>query len=186
MRDQLIMKAKWTHTLLTLLFVLLLKPAHAQREAPRFTSKMDSITAEVKRKLSSQRIDTLMEAYYAFDNGRGDRTTNLFFWTKNGKSYMKVIGHGKKERDFIYEEKECPEFEEIINYYLNNIRSIVGSEPEPSLILSHNYGFYIFLKINGTEFKTGLRNESWMDNDHPRAKWIQLIANASKPFIDFE
>ena len=179
----IIMSLNWKHKILFSIFGLFLISTYGQKEKPEFDFDMDAVSAEFRNKLSKQKVDTLLRAYYFFDNGRGNNATNLFFWTKDGKNYIKAIGLGKKEKANVYETTDCPEFKEILDFYFNNTKEIIGSEPKPSMFLSHNYGFHVLLKINGTEFKTYLRNESWMENEHPRAKWIQMIAEIAKPYI---
>ncbi|MFX0558677.1 hypothetical protein ACOCEA_17905 [Maribacter sp. CXY002] len=178
------MNLSWKHIILYSIFVLFLASAYGQRAKTKFDFDMDAVSAELKSELSKQKVDTLLQAYYFFDNGRGDKATNFFFWTKDGKNYVKAIGVGKKEKANVHETMDCPKFKEILDFYFNNIKQIIGSEPKPSMIISHNYGFYVLLKVNGTEFKTYLRNESWIDNEHPRAEWIQMIAEIAKPYIE--
>jgi hypothetical protein len=152
-------------------------------EKPEYDFDMDLVSAKLKSELAQKKVDTILQAYYLFDNGRGEKATDIHFWTKDGKSFVKAVGFGKKDKAKVFETKTCPEFTEILDFYFKNIEKIVGSSPKPSMYLSHNYGFYIKLEINGTEFKTYLRNESWIDNEHPRAEWIQMIAEITKPYI---
>lgn len=165
------------------IFGLFLISAYGQKEKPEFDFDMDAVSAELRNELSKQKVDTILQAHYFFDNGRGEKATNFFFWTKDGKNYVKAIGLGERKQAKIYETTDCPEFKEILDFYFNNIKEITSSEPKPAMILSHNYGFYVLLKMNRTEFKTYLRNESWMENDHLRAQWIQMIAEVAKPYI---
>ncbi|GMN06786.1 hypothetical protein MTsPCn5_21750 [Croceitalea sp. MTPC5] len=170
--------------IIILLTGLFLSGVHAQDEKPEYDFDMDAVSAKLESDLVRQKVDTILQAYYFFDNGRGEKATDIHFWTKDGKSFVKAIGFGKKEKAKVFETKNCPEFMDILDFYFNNIKEIIGSEPKPSMIVSHNYGFYVLLKINGTEFKTYLRNESWMENDHPRAEWIQMIAGIATPYIE--
>ncbi|MDF4204403.1 hypothetical protein PXD56_15620 [Maribacter sp. SA7] len=161
--------------------------SNGQREKPKYTFKMDEVAAEFEAELTKKKVDTIMQAYYLYDNGRGDKATNLYFWTKNGKHQVKAIGFGKKNKAKDFEAKACPEFEKILDFYFQNIEAIFQSVPEQTpgatLSLVHNYGFLIKLKMNQTEFKTFLRDERRIKNTHPRAEWINMIAEVAEPYI---
>tara|TARA_R110000751_G_scaffold307405_1_gene428572 strand:+ start:63 stop:614 length:552 start_codon:yes stop_codon:yes gene_type:complete len=168
--------------IMTLLFV-----SYGQREKPKYAFKMDEIATEFEAGLANKKVDTIMQAYYLYDNGRGDKATNLYFWTENGKHQVKAIGFGKKNKAKDFESKECPEFAKILDFYFKNIETIVQSVPEqtPGVTLSlvHNYVFFIKLKMNQTEFKTFLRDDRRIKNTHPRAEWINMIAEVAEPYI---
>ena len=163
--------------------VLSFASVYGQREEPKYTFKMDEVAAEFEAGLAKKKVDTILQAYYLFDNGRGDKATKLYFWTENGKNHVKAIGFRKKNKAKEFESKDCPEFNKILDFYFKNLKDIVGPVPEPSITLSHNYGFYIKLEINQTEFKTYLRDESRVENKHARVQWINMIAEIAKPYI---
>jgi hypothetical protein len=160
--------------------------SYGQIEKPKYDFKMDEVSASFESELAKKKVDTIMQAFYLFDNGRGDKATNLYFWTKNGEHFVKAIRIAKKNGVKEFDIKECPEFNEILDFYFNNIKGIVNSVPKPSMGISHNYGYYIKLKINQTEFKTYLRNESRIENEHPRAEWINMIAGIAEPYIEIK
>ena len=180
------MKNNFTHLIFGMIISLSFV-SHGQREKPKYTFKMDEVTAEFEAGLAKKKVDTIMQAYYLYDNGRGNKATNLYFWTENGKHQVKVIGFGKKNKAKNFDPKECPEFAEILDFYFKNIETIVQSVPEQNpgatLSLVHNYGFFIKLKMNQTEFKTFLRDDRRIKNTHPRAEWINMIADVAEPYI---
>ena len=144
---------------------------------------MDEVAAEFEATLAKKKVDTILKAYYLYDNGRGDKATNLYFWTENGKNYVKAIGFGKKTKAKEFESKECPEFSKILNYYFENIEKISSPISKPSLSVSHSYGYFVKLKINRTEFKTYLRKDRLIDNNHGLVEWIKMIAEVARPYI---
>lgn len=156
---------------------------YGQTEKPKYNFKMDEIAAEFESELARKKVDTVMFAYYTFDNGRGADATQLYFWTKNGKDYVKAIRNDKKKKAKEFEIKNCPQFSKILAFYFTNIEEILGSVPEPSMMISHNYGYFIKLDINDTEFKTYLREESRIGNKHCRSEWINMIAEVARPYI---
>ncbi len=145
---------------------------------------MDRVITEFESELRRQKVDTILQAYYLFDNGRGKNATNMFFWTKNGFSFIKAIKYSS-EQDYIeFPIKECPEFNNILSYYFDNIKGITGSAPKSEKIISHNYGYYVELDINDTYFRTYLRNEKVEDDrKHPRSMWILKIHEIAKDYI---
>lgn len=180
----IIMK-KHLQNLFFYLFLLLFSSAtYGQREKPKYSFKMDEIAAEFESGLRKRKIDTILAAFYFFDNGRGDKATKLLFWTEKGKNYVKAIRTAKNKGFKEFEIKECPEFESILEFYFTNIKDIISSVPKASLSTSHNYGYYIELNINRTEFKTYLRNERRTDLTHSRVKWINMIDQIAKPYIN--
>lgn len=158
---------------------------YGQHNKKEYTFEMDRVIAEFKSELRKQKVDTVLQAFYLYDNGRGDKATDLLFWTKNGKHYVKAIKTAKKNSFKEFPIKECPEFKEILDFYFDNIKAIIGSKPKSKMWLSHNYGYSINLKINRTEFKTYLRDEKRMyDKEHFRSKWIHLIDQIARPYIE--
>lgn len=154
-----------------------------QREKPKYTFKMDQVSAEFESELSRKKVDTIMQAFYLFDNGRGADATKLFFWTEQGKSFVKAIKNAKKNGVKEFDSKECPEFSKMLDYYFENIKDISSPISKPTLSVSHSYGYLVKLEINRTEFKTYLRNERLVDNNHALVEWITMIAKVAKPYI---
>lgn len=158
--------------------------ALGQDEKKEFTFKMDSVIAEFLSQLSQQKVDTILHAYYYFDNGRGDKATFLSLWTKNGKHYVNAIKTAKTNSFIEFPTKECSEFSSILNFYFENYKEIVKTRPESNWI-SHNYGYTIILRINETEFKTYLRDEKrFGDKEHFRSKWINMIDKIVRTYIE--
>lgn len=170
-------------TVLTLLigFSTLLR---GQTEGEKYLFDMDRVIAEFETELRRQKVDTILQAYYLFDNGRGEKATNLFFWTKDGESFTKSIKYSS-EQDYIeFPTEECNDFKNILNFYFDNIRGITGSVPKSEIIVSHNYGYYLELDINDTYFRTYLRNDRVeSDRDHPRSVWVRMIHEVAKTYI---
>jgi hypothetical protein len=173
-----------------LIFVLIMVfscyPIYGQAKKTKYTFKMDKVAAEFESELRQKKIDTILQAFYLFDNGRGEKATNIYIWTENGKNYIKVIRNAKNYGFKEFEVKDCPEFESVLEFYIKNIEDILRSIPKASMSISHNYGYYIKLKINQTEFKTFIRDERRTDFEHYRAKWINLIHEIAKPYINYK
>ena len=78
-----------------------------QKEKPEFDLDMDAVSEDFRNELAKQKVDTFLKTYYFFDNGRGDKTAKLFFWTINGENHLKAIGLGKKEKAKVYQTTNC-------------------------------------------------------------------------------
>ncbi|WP_299316771.1 hypothetical protein [uncultured Maribacter sp.] len=179
------MKNSVQHLIFLVLFVASFV-TYGQRKKPKYTFKIDEVAAEFEAQLAEKKIDTVMQAYYLFDNGRGHDSTKLFFWTEEAKSYVKAIKNDNKNSVKEFDRKECSEFSKILVYYFEKIKDISSPISKPTLSISHSYGYFIKLEINKTVFKTYLRNERLFDNDHALAKWISMIAEVAKPYITEE
>ncbi|MEX0362553.1 MAG: hypothetical protein AB3N10_16375 [Allomuricauda sp.] len=81
---------------------------HAQMEKPQYSFKMDEIAAEFETELRKRKVDTVLQAYYFFDNGRGNKATKIFFWTENGENYVKAIRLAKNNGYKEFETAACP------------------------------------------------------------------------------
>ncbi len=144
---------------------------------------MDEVAAKFEAGLAKKKVDTIMQAFYFFDNGRGADATKLIFWTEQGKSYVKAIKNAKNNGVKEFDSKECPEFSKMLDYYFENIKDMSSPISKPTLSVSHSYGYLVKLEINRTEFKTYLRNERLVAENHALVEWIKMIANVAKPYI---
>ncbi|WP_452227638.1 hypothetical protein [Lacinutrix sp. MEBiC02404] len=156
-----------------------------QSELKKFDFEMDKAIYDFRAELTLKKVDTLLQAYYTFDNGRGNNATHLFFWRKNGKDSIKVIKTKKKNKFKEFPIKECSEFTNILDFYFNNETDIKATEPTSKMWFSHNYGYFIKLNLNNSEYKTYLRNEKRFDDkEHLKSQWINLIDNIAKEYIE--
>ena len=145
---------------------------------------MDEVSAEFESELKAKKVDTILQAFYHFDNGRGNKATKIFFWTKDGNSYVKAIRTEKNNRYKEFDIKDCPEFNKILDFYSKNESEIKSTEPKSELWISHNYGYSVILDLNDSEYKTYLRDEKRIDDKgHMKSQWISLIDNISQQFI---
>lgn len=141
--------------------------------------------ADFRSELRKKKVDTILEAFYRFDNGRGDQATYLFFWTENNLHFMKAIRYKTRKKIKDFPIKDCPQFEHILDFYFENIKDIVGVKLKETGYMSHNYGYYTRLTINQVEFKSWLRNEKrYGDPEHYRSKWISMIDKIARPYIE--
>ena len=155
-----------------------------QTEQKSFDFKMDKKIADFRTELTTKKVDTLLQAYYFFDNGRGNKATYLFLWQKCGKEFLKVIKYKKNNKFTEFPITECPELKNILAFYLENEAEIKTIEPKSKLWMSHNYGYSVRLNINGSEYKTYLRNEKRFDDkENLKSQWITLIDKIAEDYI---
>jgi len=155
-----------------------------QTQQKEFSFKMDKAITEFESALKIQKVDTILRAYYHFDNGRGNNATYLFLWKKNGKNYLKAIKYKKRNRYKEFPIEECSELTNILEFYLKNKTEIKATEPKSKMWMSHNYGYFIKLNLNETEYKTYLRNEKRFDNkEHFKSQWVNLIDKIAEKYI---
>ncbi len=179
----IIMKKFKQSSLLILLMTFSYCTYGQQTEKSEYVFKMDEIAAKFEANLKEKKVDTLMQAYYFFDNGRGAKATKLFFWTHDGKSYVKAIRNNKTKKAKEFDLKECPQFPNIVDYYFKNSKAMFSSLPKPSILVSHNYGYIIDMKISDSEYQAYLRDEKRINNKHPLSEWINMIAEVAEPYI---
>ena len=155
-----------------------------QIEQKTFDFKMDKAIAEFRTELTNKNVDTLLQAYYTFDNGRGNNATHLFLWKKNGTEYLKVIKYKKNNKFKEFPINECPELTNILDFYFKNETEIKTTDPKSKLWISHNYGYYLKLNLNDSEYKTYLRNEKRFDDkENLKSQWITLIDKLEEDYI---
>ena len=158
---------------------------YGQKEKPKYIFKMDEVSAEFESELKAKKVDTILQAFYHFDNGRGNKATKIFFWTKNGNSYVKAITTKKNNRYKEFNINDCPEFNDILDFFSKNESKIKSSEPKSKLWISHNYGYSITLELNSSEYNTYLRDEKRLyDKEHYKSKWVSLIDIIAKEYIE--
>lgn len=146
---------------------------------------MDEVSAEFVSELKALKVDTLLQVFYHFDNGRGNKARKIFFWTKNGNSYVKAIRIEKNNSYKEFDLNDCPEFNDILDFFSKNESRIKSTNPESQLWISHNYGYSISLQVNDREYNTYLRDEKRLyDTEHFKSKWVNLIDVIAKYYTE--
>lgn len=142
-----------------------------------FSFKMDYAAEQFFNKLKDNNVDTIISAFYCFNNGRGRNASKIFIWKKEGRILMKVIKIKKKDKFKEFKEEEIST-DSIFTYYLINRIDTVSSQPKELYRLSHDYCYYIDILIDTSKSRCSVCNfERITDLTHPKSIWVEMIDN---------
>ena len=159
--------------LLTILFLPFFGKAQKEDREQRFN--FDYAARRVVTGLDSSGVDTILTAYYHYDNGIGTRATKLILWQEGGECFAQALCIRKKGR---YKEigPEKLSSDSIFEFFFSHRVDTVTSHPRVDYWLSHNYGYSIDFKYGTGKYTAYLRDENRAAHPtHPKSQWIALI-----------
>lgn len=162
--------------LFTILIVLLLaQTGFGQEKEIDYRFKMDIKAEQFLNSLKERNIDTLLNIFYHFNNGRGSNASKIFIWKENGSTFLKIIKIKKKDSYIEYKEEKIST-DSIFTHYIQNKIDTVSSHPKSSTWLSHDYCYSIDILIDSTNTTCAVCNlERMNDTTHPKSIWVELI-----------
>jgi len=162
----------------------------AQTTTPKFYCDADSIIYSHLTELVNQRIDTILQVQYRYDNGFSKKNTDYILWQDNGQiSLIQVAGYNNC---VVSKYADC-DFKSNFNYYFQNRIDTITTEIDCPVRPSHNMGYGIDFIYNGEHHylqvmdyergvKDNLDEEALSEDDSeykylsdPRVRWVNKL-----------